>query len=365
MAKRIVTIDTRPDQPADLKGDFSEFIRGLGDPNIILKIYRYASYPNKPEWMEDLSFEMIKSQSMEQYLKEHEFGGPGSYMVRGIRNGKWIQDGSRVIHIAGERKTTAAAVVPANGNGKHDGDMFRIFEFQMKMQADSADRNLQNFQQMMAANKQSSDQMMTLLLGLLSQNKPMDLKAMVDLMRDMNPATNSLEQLKQVVLVAKELGGGDSTPADPLTAAIGMIPALLEMRHGGAPATAAAPVTVEAQPVAAMPAGATQAGQGATPTAGGGAIDERIRLVMLLKSKAARGADISFWAEYLDRNQDEAAVQILVNAVQQHPWELVFATLQKIDPELAQPQYEQWFHALYDELRGPGEDDDTKNNSAE
>lgn len=347
----------------DPQSDFSEYIRGLGDPNIILKIFRYASYPNKPEWMEDLNFEMIKSQSMEQYLKEHEAGGPGSYLVRGIKNGKWIPDGSRVIHIAGERK--AVAIAPAsNGNGKHDsGDMFRVFEFQMKMQSDSAERSRQDLQAMMTANKQSSDQLMTLLLGLLASNKPPDLKAMVELMRDMNPATNQLAQLKEIVSVAKELtGGGDAAPTDPLSAAIAVIPALLAARNEPAAAAApAAPVSVEVQPAASMPANTVPAGAGSTAAGG----DERIRLVMMLKSKAARGQDPAFWAEYLEVNQDEAAIQVLVNAVRQHPWELVFATLQKIDPELAQPTFEQWFHVLYDELRGPAEDDDTKNNSTE
>lgn len=330
-SKRIVTVESEDKGEVEV----TEYFRSLGDPATVIKLYRYANYPNKPEWIEDITWETIKAGSIEQYLRGHELGGPGSYLVRGVIGGRWIKDGAKIVHIAG---TKPQSTPPATVTDKKESDNLRFFEVQANLQHQSSQAMMQIFQ---ASMQQTTQMIVAIITNAGGKN---DLASLAALWKEMNPNGNQLpailESVKTITDIASNLGGGNGAPADPLTAAIGLLPALIESKQKGNGHAAPAPAAVPAVNVAPAP-----------PASAPPVLDERIVLLQKLKKKAELSQDVHFWADYLDTNTDEPACMIFANACKQYPWEALLQTLVKHDPQLGQEPYLSWFHDLYNEVR--------------
>lgn len=336
--KTIVTTIKQSDEQKDLIAA----MKGMGVSDARIKIFRYVNYPSRPEYIDDVELEVVTAGSLEQFLKE-KYGG-GSYLCRGFANGEWVKEGTRVIHIAGDKNGDAPAAAK-------NGDSSDMWKFMMTQQQASSDR-------MMALMQNSNQTMMQMFTAIVSGTKPLDLGGIAALMGTLKPAgtmTETLDMVTRVVDLTAKFGGGgggDKEEPDPMMMMLG---AGLDLIKGRAlpPAGGAAPPPQQAAPGAA--AAAAQNPQQQQPNAGWSeqqVFEERLRFLTLLKKKAALGKDPAEWADYIEDNQDDPVCVWLLQMVRQHPWETIAGALKQTDPELAVEPSLSWFSRLYDLLTG-------------
>lgn len=331
---------TKDEANADDEMEISELLKSLGDSSILVKLYKYDAR-NKAQFLEELPLETIQTNSLEAVIRDI-YGG-GSYLVRVVKDGLWLKGANKVVHIAGSPQgTDVQQSAPAESSAV---EMMRM---QMQMSRDSSD-------QMMALMQQSTNQMMTLMTTIMAGNKPLDPIALATLLStNRGGGAESLSMVKEVFALAKEIGPGGGAEPDPMMGLItAALPQLLGSGNGGArpqqqlpPATPPKPGTVAVPaPNPPQPAERTE-------------VDERIQFLNKLKAKARAGQDVNDWADYIENNQDEAACQWILAAVNAYPWDQVWAGLMKVDPELAVVPLPDWFGRLYAALReGPGEEE--------
>lgn len=317
--KRVTTtvVDVKPDKD---EVDLSEYLKGLAGSGITVKLYR-TNRLNQQCFLEIMPMEAIETGQLESLIREKH--GGGSYLIRAVRDGKFLTNGTRTIHIADD-DDEAAPVAPQSDNA-------RMFELQIAMMKDSADRQ---FQMMSSFNTS----IMTVLTALITSNKPLDPLQLASLLKDGSNPTGQLAMMKEMVSFAKELSPGGGEPEDPWMKVLTMVPQILGNR---AAAQIPAELPKENPPVVQQTAVEAQP------------VDERKRFLLQLKEKAKAGKDVAFWADYIEENPDEPGPAVVLGFVRMYSWEEVFAALCHADPDIANEPCKAWFEQLYVLLKEP------------
>lgn len=322
--------------------EINELLRGMAGSATTVKIYEVDRY-QKQLFRDELPLETLSNGSLEGFLRD-EYGG-GTFLIRLVQLGKYVKGGNRTIHIAPPRGDEYAAA-PGQGAEHQTGAglQLKMMEMQLNMSRESSERTMQMIQTM-------NGSIMGVITALIQNNRPMDPVALAGLMRSGGSGHESLTMVREVMALAKEVapgGGGE----DPL---VGMLTSALPALIGrGATPAAAATTETRAQLPPATPPGTAEVKQ-----VEGGAeqneMQERLAFLKKLKDKAKAGADVEFWADYIEANQDEAACQWILAVVTAHPLEMVMLGLQRADEELKTEPYVSWFTKLYEALTTPEE----------
>lgn len=359
MPRRSATVTIQSGEQADRnrieeEKDLLEALRGLGESDVILKIYKYERFPIKPGWVDDVELSVVQNATLERYLKDN--WGSGSYQVRGCVAGKWVKGYSRIVHILASPAEQQHAGENGNGkkNGADDGDLWK---FMLTNQRDSADK-------MIAMIQAQSTTMMQAIATIMAAQRPMDLGGIAAIMGQLKPpAPTEGTKITEVIQVVKDLneigligsGGGGAEPADPMMKMIETGLNLVATRAPAADAAravtagAAPPTVTTAAPVPNPPAQQQENLEAML-------MRERAEFLTKLKQKAAAGRSVEEWADYIEENQDERVCAWLLTTVRSYPFEVIWSHLIGFDADLNQPTYQQWFASLYNELTAPPTD---------
>lgn len=319
----------------DEETELAGYLSGLGGSEITIKLFRYDKQ-QRAFFVDVIPLEVATSGSLEAHIRDN-FGG-GSYLIRCIgAGGKFLKGANKTIHV--ESPEPSAQQLAQGGQPGAPDSSYRMVELQMTMMRDASDRQMQMMQGF-------NTSMMGILTAVISGNKAMDPIALISLLKESSNPASSLEMIKSVIGLSKELGvgGGGGAEADPmmqvLTAAL---PKLLESR-------------APQQQQQALPPAGQQQQQQEPARMENPEMDERLRFLKLLKTKAKAGKDVNDWADYIDANTDEPGPAWILGIIQQFPFEAVWGGLVQADRELGEEPYKTWFKNLYDELMKPGEE---------
>jgi hypothetical protein len=334
--KRVTTtvehIDVEEHQ--DQERDISGILKSLSPAGKwTIKIWRML-HAGAQEWLSERSPEEISERMLaEEY-------GEGRYLIRPWDQVDQKWGPSKVVHISAEADgVKREAVVIPSGNGSNNFQI-ELMKLQMTLQQAAADRQFQMMNQFQAA-------MVGIITAMVGAQKPQDLASIVSIVKDMNGGGNNIAALKDIVGLAKELAPGGSSDTDPMMNMLTMVvPKILDRGGQGAPPPAAIPAAQLAPPAAAV---------SAETTAPQPNRDERWRFLQQLKAKAQKNADVEFWADYIEENEDEEGPAAILAYARAYPWDQVLAGLVQVDADLANDPCRTWFHRLYNALTAPEE----------
>jgi hypothetical protein len=259
-------------------------------------------------------------------------GAPAVYKLKSVRpNGTWGPQ--RTVRIAGMPKLE---VMPANQTDPALMAQLKMFELQMKMSQDQGNKMHEIVLAMITARGNSGPTMTEMITAVTA-------------LKSATENGNGVEHIKDVIELVKEFGpgdGGGGGKSDPWDTLSKVLPKLLENKTAQ-PAAAAAPqklipgngtVSHTAPPINNPPADPKAA-----------EIDARLQLLAMLKEKAVKGKDPSFWADYLWENDDNSACLALLEMVNTYAFEQIWPGLLGADPELE--KHRDWFERLYKAIK--------------
>lgn len=326
--------------PSEEEEGLLNFLSGLGEGEVVIKIYKFDATTNRPRFMADVGLEGAN----EAFCQAN--WGEGRYQLKAYKEGK--HQGSRTILVGAPLQKASSALPPPVINIPTGVDP-------------STQLQLEMFRQEMAMNRDLMKAMIENMGKGDGKSGSMELaEVMVMLKGIMPPASsgpNVLEMITQAIPLVKQLidlgAGGGAAPVekgwmgtikDMMPEIGGILKNVMSARAGGAP-----PPQVEMQP-APQPYPQNPPQRIAQPEIPGLSAENLAMLRTALdffKGRAKINADPSAFVGYvlntLDNEQSLAICKLL---------ERSFEDIAVIDPEILEPTvYRPWFEDFFAELK--------------
>jgi hypothetical protein len=325
--------------PTEEESNLQQFFEGLGEGEIVIKIYKFDATTNRPRFMADTGLDGAS----EAFVQAN--WGEGRYMMKAYKEGKAL--GSRTILVGPAlQKNIPASVTPLPPLPL---GMDPTMQLQLEMVRQEMQTN-REFMKLMVDNMNKGD----------GKSGAMELAEVMVMLKGVIPpastAPSILEIMSQTIPLVKqliELGANGGAPAEK--GWVGTIKEILPEVGGvlrniiGARLGASAVNSPD--PGVAVPSYPNQIRQ-AAPNGSEipGLTKEQLVLlrqgISFLKTRARRNADadafVGYVLETLDDEQSLAICSLL---------ERSFEDIAVIDPEILQPVYRPWFEDFFGGLK--------------